>query len=51
MRLERAADSVTENTPIVIISGTALMLCRQHIGVDNTIQTVMISIPEDSCSC
>ena len=25
MRLDRAADSVAENTPMVIISGTALM--------------------------
>ena len=32
MRLERAADSVAENTPTVISSGTALIYCVQTRG-------------------
>ena len=35
MRLERAADSVAENTPTVIISGRALMYCRHRANDDS----------------
>ena len=51
MRVERAADSVAENTPMVIIHGRALMYWRHKFrciitlllqGVDNVLESATI---------
>ena len=46
MRLERAADSVTENTPMVIIHGRALMYWRFR----DTLNKALIETVTNACT-